>query len=84
LPLATEAKVQFQGSSRGICGGQSVRERGSSVTALVLPCHHSASAPYAYFIYVPLTLYNLSDEDDKIEVDEMDGRVACMGGVKNS
>jgi len=63
LSLVFHHGTQFrcQVSLYKICGGQSDTGAGFSLRTLFLSCFfHSASAPYSYFIHVPVMLYDLS------------------------
>jgi hypothetical protein len=61
LPTLTmEVWVQTQTTPCGICGGQSGAGTGFSLSTVVLPCqYHSTSAP-GLFIFLSLTLCNVS------------------------
>ena len=56
LPLTTEARVQFQASTYGIFGV--LNDTGTGFSSVRPRQYHSTNAPYSYFIYLQLPLYN--------------------------
>jgi hypothetical protein len=58
LPLTAKARVQFQASLCGICGGQSDNGTGSCSISTVFRCqYHSTDTPYS-FKHLSLTVWH--------------------------
>jgi hypothetical protein len=58
-PITTETRIQFQASTYGIYGV--LNDTGTGLSSVRPWQYHSTNAPYSYFIYLQLPLYNLKN-----------------------